>query len=204
MVLDGRSGNPSQTGPYRKPAGGMGANQGAVYAVCGCSGVGGIGEFALHPAMFTNRGGYRSMILEVEDLRLTGRFLDRSGEVEDLFVVDKSAPSSVAPRLEFLHRTNGLAITWPTARPEFALEQTTTLDSVRWQSSALIPELVGRRLQVLLPTNTPALFFQLRAGNSVTAPCRIKTLRLAFCTTVLPRSANSHQAAAPDLIGVGW
>jgi hypothetical protein len=79
MVLNAGAGRMNQDGAYEKPAGGLGARQGTVYAVCGCSGEGGTFEFLKHPAMFVNYSGHGSMVLDIDGLRLDARFLRSAG-----------------------------------------------------------------------------------------------------------------------------
>src|SRR5262249_18035696 len=102
MILDASAGQ-----PYRKPAGGLGAHRGTVYAVCGCSGQGGYGDFPLHPVMAINHGGYGSMILEINGQQLNAHFLQPSGETGDTFVIDKSSPATFRPRLQIVRNRNG-------------------------------------------------------------------------------------------------
>src|SRR5207248_1686180 len=100
MILNGRLGGAGldDAEPYRKPAGGLGAHRGTVYAVCGCSGEGGLGDFPLHPAMAVNHGGFGSMVIELNGLQLKASFLRPSQEIEDWFAIDKSAPTTIRPR----------------------------------------------------------------------------------------------------------
>jgi hypothetical protein len=97
MMIDSGSGSPFQGELYRKPAGGIGAHQGTVYVVCGCSGEGGYFFFNRHPAMYFNRAGYGSMVIDVDGLRLDGRFLSDEGDVADWFVIDKASSQFVHP-----------------------------------------------------------------------------------------------------------
>src|ERR1044071_4067746 len=117
MILDRSLGRTNDTGPYQKPAGGMGNRKGTVYAVCGCSGEGGSGAFALHPAMATNYGGYGSMILDVNGLRLDARFVRETGEIQDYFSIDKGTPLTNGPTLKIAGATNGTILHWPTSKP---------------------------------------------------------------------------------------
>jgi hypothetical protein len=163
MVLDARSGDPDAGGPYQKPAGGLGAHQGTVYAVCGCSGTGGLNEgFRRHPAMAVNHGGFGSMILEIDGLQLKASFLRPSGTIDDTFVIDKSSSTDLRPELSITSVTNGASISWPTSRPAFALKWADSIFADLWQPVPQPPRIIGRRNVVTVETNSPMRFFQLR------------------------------------------
>jgi hypothetical protein len=137
MILDAGLGNPQGDGPYRKPWGGLGAGQGAVYVVCGCSGEGGRFNYPRHPAMARNLSGYGSVVVDVEGLRLTARFLTEVGAVEDLFAIDKSAPEPmVRPRLEVERGAGGLRLQWPTSIRSYAVEASAT-NTGSWPAAGL-------------------------------------------------------------------
>jgi hypothetical protein len=163
MVLDSGQGRVDVGGPYRKPAGGLGAHLGTVYAVCGCSGEGGSGEFPRHPAMALNLGGFGSMILEFDGQVLNARFLRPSGEIDDAFTIDKSAPATIRPVLQARRGANGAVISWPTSRPEFALEWTDRFPAVTWQPVLQSIKINGRQNTVSGLTNSESRFFQLRS-----------------------------------------
>ncbi len=164
MVLDASLGRADEGGPYQKPAGGLGARRGAVYAVCGCSGQGGNGIVEQHPVMAVTHGGYGSMILEIDGLRLDATFLRPSLAADDHFTIDKSAPATLPPRLNIAPGANGPAMSWPTARPAFLLEWTDHLPATNWQPTAERVLTNGRRNVVTVPTTGPRRFFQLRAA----------------------------------------
>jgi hypothetical protein len=88
IILDSSSGNHATTGPYRKVKGG---NKGAVYAVVGSSGK--VATSNRHPLMFVNYGILGSMILDIEDSVLTGRFIDTTRTIRDQFRIEKTLPS---------------------------------------------------------------------------------------------------------------
>src|SRR6185369_8877366 len=77
-------------GPYRKPAVGPLANQGAVYAVAGSSGQVGGGSFD-HPAMFVSLNLLGSMVLDFDHDMLTAGFLNADAEIVDYFTIRKGA-----------------------------------------------------------------------------------------------------------------
>ena len=124
MILDGGHGHESVDHPYRKPAGGLGANQGSVFAVCGCSGQGGFFQIARHPAMRVATTGYGSMVIDVDGDRLDAKFLRHTGQVGDQFAIIKSAnPTGVRPAIQITRAGSGARVTWPTARVPFKLEE---------------------------------------------------------------------------------
>jgi hypothetical protein len=126
MIVDGSEGGPAA--PYRKPAGGLAANQGTAYVVCGCSGEGGYFPFARHPAMYANMSGFGSMVIDFDHLRMDVRFLTDGGTVEDWFAIDKRAPEPlVRPRLDIRSLAGGVEVSWPTSTRTFQLESRPTV-----------------------------------------------------------------------------
>jgi hypothetical protein len=166
MALDAGMGREGGDGPYRKPAGGLGANRGAVYAVCGNSGQGGIGGFELHPAMAFNHGGFGSIILDIDGLRLDARYLTHDGRIEDYFTLIKGAPDEdVRPSLRLTRADAGHAdIAWPTSLRPYRLESAGGIEAGRdWRAVAQPPLIVGRSNVVTLPLAATNRFFRLRA-----------------------------------------
>jgi hypothetical protein len=163
MIFDGRSGF-GVDGPYRKPAGGLGSRRGTVYTVCGCSGEGGSQGVSRHPAMAASLGGYGSMVLEVNGLQLTARFLRPDGDFDDSFTIDKSAPPTIQPRMEIARTAAGAIISWPTARPEFSLFTATSVPSSQWESLTQGVSRTGRRNSAPVFLSETNRFFQLRMG----------------------------------------
>jgi Calcineurin-like phosphoesterase/Bacterial Ig domain len=167
MILDAGSGRPEETGPYRKPAGGLGANQGTVYAVCGCSGEGGGIILPDHPAMFFSRLGFGSMILDIDGLRLDAIFLDDQGNVDDRFTVLKGPPEAgQRPALTIQPSSPPQAVTlsWPTSLTPAVLEHTSVPGpSADWVQFTCTPTVVGRRNVLTLPVDAPQKWFRLRA-----------------------------------------
>lgn len=162
MVLDVSLG---QEPAYGKPAGGIGANRGAVYVVCGCSGEGGYFDFPRHPAHAVNLSGFGSVVVDVDGLRMDVKFLRETGVIADSFSIDKSQPTTgMKPMLRVDRAPGALDFSWPTSLPAFQLESRTTPDPAEsWLPIPYAPTLVGRsnflRLE-LTPTNQ---FFRLRA-----------------------------------------
>ena len=162
MVRDASLG---QSPAYRKPAGGIGANRGAVYVVCGNSGQGGYFTFPRHPAHAVNLSGFGSVVVDVDGLRMDVKFLRETGAIDDSFTIDKSQPApEVNPTLRVDRIPGALDFSWPTSLPVFQLESRGEPDSVAaWLPIPYAPTVVGRsnfiRLE-LTPTNQ---FFRLRS-----------------------------------------
>ena len=164
MILDGSLGGLDEEGPYRKPAAGLGAHQGTVYAVCGCSGQGGLIDLPRHPVMAMNQGGFGSMVLEISGLQLKASFLRPSGTIEDSFAIDKSAPATVRPALQIMRSAQSTIVTWPTSNPVFDLEWAEPDSIAHWQVIARNIAIAGRRSEFLVETNSPNRLFRLRAA----------------------------------------
>jgi hypothetical protein len=165
MALNAGMGRDSDSSTYRKPAGGLGAGRGTVYVVCGDSGQGGLGEFDLHPAMAINHGGFGSMILDIDGLRLDARYLTDEGVIEDYFTIEKGAPpDDVRPSLS-LERAGGQAtISWPTSLRPFRLEATEQLGREEsWRPVPGTPVRVGRQQAVTVDLVRINEVFRLKA-----------------------------------------
>lgn len=93
MILDLGSGSPDDTGAYRKTSAARGGREGAVYAVAGSSGQ--VSPFLeRHPAMYLSLLQLGSMVLDIEDRRLSATFLDSRGSIQDQFVIEKGVPAA--------------------------------------------------------------------------------------------------------------
>jgi acid phosphatase type 7 len=166
MKLDGSLGRHDDQGPYRKPAGGLGADRGTVYVVCGCSGQGGEGNpffYGRQPCMVRNLGGFGSMVLEFNGLRLDVKFLRPDGTLGDYFSIDKSQPTVVRPELKSVRSGTGLELSWPTSLPTYSLENIFALSSNPWQMTTNPVTRFGRRNRVSIPFAATNQFFRLRA-----------------------------------------
>jgi acid phosphatase type 7 len=161
MLLNTGLGRVDVGGPYRKPAGGLGARNGAVYTVCGCSSGGSMP--AGHPVMAVNHGGSGSLMIDVNDLQLTVRFLRPSGEIDDYFTIDKSEPATTQPEMDIARATNGVVISWPTSHPEFSLQRAPSLLPVDWESVDEPASTIGRRKVVNIEPKGTNQFFRLRS-----------------------------------------
>jgi hypothetical protein len=165
MALNAGPGRDAEGGAYRKPAGGLGAGRGAVYVVCGNSGQGGLGQFDLHPAMAVNHGGFGSMVLEIDGLRLDARYLTEEGEMRDYFTIEKGAPpDDVRPSLTIQRVAEKAILSWPTSLLPFQLEATKRVeDEESWRPVPATPMRLGRRHSVTIDLVHSNEVFRLRA-----------------------------------------
>jgi hypothetical protein len=164
MILNSGYGRTNVDGAYLKPAGGMSSHRGCVYAVCGCSGAGGLDEgYPLHPAMKLNHGGFGSMILQVNGLRLDAQFLRDTGVVDDYFTIDKSLDTTNRPALAINRSTNGAVISWPTSKPAYSLRAASSISTTNWLPVAPLAVTNGRRNVVTVPLSEDKRFFELRS-----------------------------------------
>jgi hypothetical protein len=164
MVLDATLGRPGDGGPYRKPAGGLGANLGTVYAVCGCSGQNGGFAYGYHPAMPLSLDGNGSMLLTFNGLKLEAAFLRPSGAVDDSFTVDKTEQTTVRPSLNLVRSDNGVLLSWPTSIPSYSLQAASMIaTNTLWQDATNMSARIGRRNEVNLNPASGAHFFRLRS-----------------------------------------
>lgn len=95
MKLNPGSGRTNTTGAYLKAAGGLGANQGAVYSVVGTAGGQGGGGSLNHPAMYYSTLAYGSLVIDVSSNRLDAKFLRDTGAVDD---TSPSSRATIPPR----------------------------------------------------------------------------------------------------------
>ncbi|MBY0280522.1 metallophosphoesterase family protein, partial [Candidatus Binatia bacterium] len=88
MVLDAGDGDPAGDGIYRKPSVGQAAHEGAVFVVAGSSSE--VRNTTLnHPAMKVGLLQLGSLVLDIDDQRLTGSFLNSTGAITDTFTIEK-------------------------------------------------------------------------------------------------------------------
>jgi hypothetical protein len=113
--VDPGDGRPGGDGPYRKPTAGKGPHEGAVYVVAGSAGE--IPRHARldHPAMVVSLKQLGSFVVDVEGLRLDGRFVDVNGAVLDSFTIVKGEVAGVPPA-----RASGLDLETPRPNPAHA------------------------------------------------------------------------------------
>jgi len=97
MLVNGNNGNDTEGNAYIKYTQGEDANKGAVYAVVGCSGQKGNTNHPLnHPVMYMSTEDYHgSMVIDLEGMELTARFIDTTGTTLDEFTIRKTDATSV-------------------------------------------------------------------------------------------------------------
>ena len=96
MIVDGDDGRTAGDGPYRKPSGGAGPHDGAVYVVAGSSGK--ISGGALnHPVMVhASLNVLGSVVLDFAGNEMHAVFLDRDGQERDDFTIVKGTATAVS------------------------------------------------------------------------------------------------------------
>jgi hypothetical protein len=160
MILDGGSGDDTLGQEYKKPSGGLGANQGSVFAVCGCSGQS-AASIRHHPAMRVALTGLGSMVIDIDGDRLQARFIRESGQVDDRFAIVKSAnPTGARPRIT-VTKDNGVRLRWPTSRIQFNLEESISPIGP-WSKVTDEPVTIGRWHHLLRDPNEGTRLFRLR------------------------------------------
>lgn len=96
MLIDGTNGNKNDGNAYKKYTQGNNTNLGTVYAVVGCSGQKSDGHSLDHPVMYLSTEDYHgSMVIDVDGLELTARFIDTTGYVLDEFTIIKEESTGI-------------------------------------------------------------------------------------------------------------
>lgn len=90
-VVNNKSGKFSLGEAYVKYTDGPNVNEGTVYVVTGNSGSSEPGASLNHPAFYYDTDGYGSFMIEVNDMRLDGKYLSSSGAVLDEFTILKTS-----------------------------------------------------------------------------------------------------------------
>jgi hypothetical protein len=141
MIKDGGSGQPEDTGAYRKPAGPEG-NEGAVYVVAGSSGHATVLQLTRHPAMFVTLLKMGSMIIDISGNRLDAKFLRETGAIDDHFTIIKGE-SAEPLRIVRVHLQNGdVRIAWKSrAGRKYQIEQASDLQNGPWETAS--PEIIA-------------------------------------------------------------
>lgn len=98
MLVDGSNGRQSEGNEYVKYTNGNKPNYGTVYATVGCGGQKGDGSHDLnHPVMYMSTEDYHgSMVIDVDGMTLTARFIDTTGAVLDDFTIVKQEETGIA------------------------------------------------------------------------------------------------------------
>lgn len=165
MVLDGGSGHESIDHSYQKPAEGLGANQGSVFAVCGCSGQGGFFEIPKHPAMRVAMTGLGSMVIDVSGDRLDAKFIRDTGEIDDQFTILKSAnPTGARPYLQISRAGDKVRLSWPTSRLSLKLQEAEMPEPV-WDDVIEAPSIFGRSRYLQKDVGQTNQVFRLRSSE---------------------------------------
>jgi len=113
MIVDSGSGQPSDTGAYIKSMMGPAPHQGAVYVVNGSSGwaIPG-GNPVQHPAMYKSLLETGSLVLDVDQNRLEGKFLRETGAINDSFTILKGVPAEPLRLANLRFSTNTVCAKW--------------------------------------------------------------------------------------------
>jgi acid phosphatase type 7 len=162
-ILNAGDGRDDGDGAYLKPAGGLGARQGAIYTVAGSSGMASGGSLD-HPAMFISLNRLGSLVLDVLSNRLDAVFLQSDGVTGDHFTLLKGdLPEGPRPRLQIAQSGSNVVVSWPTSEPSYLLESTRELPATNsWQTPTNIPARLGRRNLVRLETGGSNQVLRLR------------------------------------------
>jgi len=89
--VDGGDGDPSGDGAYQKATLGPAAHEGAIYAVVGSSSKDS-GGLTQHPVMSSWLNYEGSMVIDVNGSVLDAYFIDKDGDIEDRFRIEKPLP----------------------------------------------------------------------------------------------------------------
>jgi len=134
MVKDAGSGQPADTGAYRKEGTGPTPNQGTVYVVAGSSGW---ATFATgyHPIMHTAMLRMGSLVLDIQDHRLDAKFLRETGEIDDHFTILKGAQPAPLRVVKTQAADGQVVIHWKSlAGRTYRVEMTKNLETPQWNS----------------------------------------------------------------------
>jgi hypothetical protein len=165
MILDSGFGHDSVDHAYQKPAEGLGAGHGSVFAVCGCSGQGGPFQMSRHPAMRVAFTGFGSMVIDVDRDRLEAKFIRETGQIHDQFTIVKSAnPGAVRPRIEITRAGTKARLTWPTSRVPFRLEEAES-PGESWSEILDPTTTIGRWHHLQVDPNASNRVYRLRANQ---------------------------------------
>jgi len=162
--LDRGDGRTNGTGPYLKPAGGLGANHGTVYVVDGSSGGQAGGGALNHPVMFYSTLTPGSLVLDINGLRLDATFLSQNGTVDDAFTLLKQDyPGAPRPELNIVRAGTNAVLSWPTSVPDYELERRRTLEASPWLPVNATAVTNGRRKSVMVPADADRQFYRLKS-----------------------------------------
>ncbi len=153
MVLDAGSGQPSDTGAYRKTTIGPAAQQGTVYVVAG-SGGWATYRTGFHPAMYHDELQTGSLVIDVEGDRLDLQFLRETGAVDDSFTILKSNAPEPLRIVRLQADTKQMTFSFRTvAGHRYHLEQSEALGSDLWESVGEPLDATSAFSQITLPAS---------------------------------------------------
>jgi len=112
-----------------------------------------------------NHGGFGSMILDIDGLRLHARYLTEEGVIEDYFTIEKGAPpDDVRPSLSVQRAGDKATVSWPTSLRAFQLEATEQLGHEEsWRAVPKTPVRIGRQQKVTVDLVRSNEVFRLKA-----------------------------------------
>lgn len=91
-VISPTSGKVADGTPYTKYTTGPNANKGTIYIVCGNGGATTSGELLNHPIMyFSQQDSAGFMTIDINDMKLEGKYYDSRGNLWDDFTINKTA-----------------------------------------------------------------------------------------------------------------
>lgn len=140
MIKDSGSGQPGDTGAFRKTGTGPNPHQGTVYVVAAVGGwvtplIPGLPD--LYPAMYVRIRERGSMVIDVDGNRLDAKFLRETGAIADHFSIQKGAAPK--PLRIATYRVTGSAVRvqWKSvAGKSYRVEQAAALDSLEWHPAS--------------------------------------------------------------------
>ncbi len=115
-LVDGSSGNENLGEAYVKYTDGPDANKGTVYVVSGNGGSSTSNPpFAntAHPVMYFNDGGsdvYGSFIMDINDNKLTGKYLTSEGIIKDEFTIVKESSTGIKGKYDFFKEVKNVKV----------------------------------------------------------------------------------------------
>jgi hypothetical protein len=112
MKLDAGSGREDGDGAYVKAEIGPNPNDGAVYVVAGASGQTSGGSLN-HPAMYISLNVAGSLVVDIDDARLDGKYLNSAGNIADYFTIVKGAAGNALPTVSLTSPSQGATFTAP-------------------------------------------------------------------------------------------
>lgn len=161
--INAGDGSTNGDGAYLKPAGGMGAGGGTVYVVDGSSGGQYGGGELDHPVMHYSTLTAGSLVVDVDGLRLDGRFLSESGTIDDAFTIFKGDyPGTPPPAMKMARTATNAVISWPTSFPDYELVSAPDVPAAQWLPPAGPTAVQGRRKSYSIPPGRTNEFFRLR------------------------------------------